>query len=188
MFFKKAKPPHDGDYIRYINDLQKGKISPEEPLTDIKGDHLKPIDESFDNIKASHKETMHEIKKENDYQNKDLEAQKAKAQDLFKEMNKSSASATTPDDKKENEAKPSRPKLDKDSLYHQPNEQWQHGQLPRKPQTQSKNFNKKTSIPLILCFIVFLVIGAVNQLPIFVILMFSIIFLLGIVNNKKRKK
>ena len=175
MFFKKANGPKDGDFVSYVEELQKKHSQVSLDADSAKEAMSHPLEHCVDKIKADHENTMNKIREENLFKNSTS-------------YNEQTDIEEQTDISEEDNLHPKDIPLDKGSssgLYESPEGpiQW-----PKKTQTKSRNFNKKSSIPLIICFVIFCVIAAVSKMPAFIVPLFVFIFLLGFINNIKHNR
>lgn len=178
MFLKKAKGPKNGDFVSYVEELQKKHSQISHDTDSAKEAMSHPLEHCVDKIKADHESTMNKIREENLFKNKPSYKEQSENTDINEQ--------TYQNEKEDAELHPRDVPLDKRSssgLYETPEGpvQW-----PKKTQTKSRKFNKKSSIPLIICFFIFCVIAAVSKMPAFIVPLFVFIFLLGFINNIKR--
>ena len=139
MFFKKAKGPKNGDFVSYVEELQKKHSQVSLDADSAKEAMSHPLEHCVDKIKADHENTMNKIREENLFKNSTS-------------YNEQTDIEEQTDISEEDNLHPKDIPLDKGSssgLYESPEGpvQW-----PKKTQTKSRNFNKKSSIPLIICF------------------------------------
>lgn len=69
MFLKKPKEPKDGDYVSYVEELQKEHFKTDFISDSAKESLFKPIEQSVDKIKDAHENTINKLKKENSVRN-----------------------------------------------------------------------------------------------------------------------
>ena len=169
MFFKKAKGPKDGDFVSYVEELQKKHFKVSLDSDSAKEALSHPLEHCVDKIKADHENTLNELRKENLFKDpivKDTNSAALSADALFNE------------DKGNNTFNPNaekEPPVNASAYVYD-----SYKDTEKKP--ANKKVDKKSIIPFFICFFIFCVIALVSEMPGFVIALFCFVFFLGFFN------
>ena len=174
MFFKKAKGPKDGDFVSYVEELQKKHFKVSLDSDSAKEAMSHPLEHCVDKIKADHESTLNELRKENFYREPTVKETVSAAYGTDAVFNK---------DKSNNSFNPY---TEKEPSVNAPTDVYDSykntEKAPAANSTANKKVDKKSIIPFFICFSIFCVIALVSEMPGFVIAPFCFIFFLGFFN------